>query len=301
MEKVKLTGYLAAEDLVEPLLLEVGKKHELFGRLVLVQGAPRSGFWAQNIWYEPKKISFDSVSDAAKKLKAIQRNWVLYSFDLHRRAKLIAEQLPHVSAKPLEFPAAAPTAPLGSWTLLSANELLCAPRCSSPFPNGVPEFVENKSGPPSRAYLKLWEALTILGVRPKKGEHCLDAGASPGGWTWVLNELGAKVTAVDRSPLAPGLMKKGLISYRKGDAFSVVPGKESFDWIFCDVICYPEKLFEWVSRWLEAAPETNFVCTLKFQGKSHYTAIPLFAAIKGSRLVHLSQNKHELTWMRLAK
>ena len=39
------------------------------------------------------------------------------------------------------------------------------------------------------------------------------------------------------------------------------------------------------------------MCTLKFQGDSHYGAIRRFEAVPGSRLVHLYENKHELTWM----
>jgi len=297
---VEKIAYLAPEDFLEPLLLEVGKEREVFGRLVLAPKRKRHVYWAQNTWLEPQRMEISSVSDAAKKLKALQRNWVLYSFDYHRRAKLIAEQLPHVSAKPIKFPASAPTSPLGSWTLLSPNEILYSTNCSSPFPNGEPNFVEDKSGPPSRAYLKLWEAFTILGEHPRKDERCLEVGASPGGWSWVLATLGVKLLAVDRSPLDPRVMKKPGLRFQKGNALSVLPGDmPPFDWIFSDLACYPEKLFDWVSAWLETYPKTRFICTLKFQGRSHYAVIPRFAAIKGSRLLHLAANKHELTWVRI--
>ncbi|WP_457844104.1 SAM-dependent methyltransferase, partial [Staphylococcus aureus] len=79
---------------------------------------------------------------------------------------------------------AAPTAPLGSWTLLAPDRMLAAARCSSPFPNGEVGFIEDKAGPPNRAYLKLWEALVRLRRWPQPGERCLDLGASPGGWTY---------------------------------------------------------------------------------------------------------------------
>ena len=51
---------------------------------------------------------------------------------------------------------------------------------------------------PSRAYLKLWEAFTVLGIRPAPGDFCIDLGASPGGWTWVLQSLGARVLSIDK-------------------------------------------------------------------------------------------------------
>ena len=42
---------------------------------------------------------------------------------------VIAERLPHVSAKPMVFPADPPAAPLGSWTLLAPDRMLQAARC----------------------------------------------------------------------------------------------------------------------------------------------------------------------------
>jgi 23S rRNA (cytidine2498-2'-O)-methyltransferase len=90
----------------------------------------------------------------------------LYSFAFHRRAALISEKLPRVAAKPIVFGAQAPKAPLGSWTLIDADTILASPHCSSPFPNGEVQFVEDRAAPPSRAYLKLWELFTILCERP---------------------------------------------------------------------------------------------------------------------------------------
>ena len=115
------------------------------------------------------------------KLRAVQRNWALYSSAHHRRAALIADKLPKVSAKPLIFSAPAPAAPLGSWTLIAPDRMLAAAACSSPFPNGEVPFIEDRTAP-SRAYLKLWELLTLLGERPQPSELCIDLGASPGGW-----------------------------------------------------------------------------------------------------------------------
>jgi 23S rRNA (cytidine2498-2'-O)-methyltransferase len=266
---------------------------------VVVAAGPRQPApWAQNVWLEPVRIPIRSVADGARQLRAIQRGWALYSSRLHRRARLIAEQLPHVSAKPLVFPAPPPAAPLGSWTLLDEGTILASAACSSPFPNGEARFVEFKSGPPNRAYLKLWEALTLLGERPGPGDACLDAGASPGGWTWALSRLGARVIAVDRAPLDRAVSRMPGVEYRQGSAFALDPRRDGpFDWILSDVVCYPERLWRWVEPWLESGRARRFVCTLKFQGTAHYGAIRDFGAVPGSRLVHLSANKHELTWM----
>ena len=39
--------------------------------------------------------------------------------------------------------------------------------------------------------------------------------------------------------------------------------------------------------------------TLKFQGETDFETAARFAAIPGSRLVHLHHNKHELTWIKV--
>jgi 23S rRNA (cytidine2498-2'-O)-methyltransferase len=234
-------------------------------------------------------------------LRAIQRNWAVYAPRLHRRATLIQEQLPAVSAKPLVFGTLPPKAPLGSWTLLDANTVLAAPNCTSPFPNGEVHFVEDRTGPPSRAYLKLWEALTVTGQHPRPGEVCLDLGSSPGGWSWVLARLGARVISVDKAALAPGLARLPNIEYIPESAFALDPHTLArIDWLFCDVICYPTRLLALVERWLASGVCRRFVCTIKFQGKTDHATASRFAAIPGSQLRHLFHNKHELTWIKLA-
>jgi 23S rRNA (cytidine2498-2'-O)-methyltransferase len=265
------------------------------GRLVLVEGPPRPAAWAQNVWLDPVRIEIASIGDAARQLRAIQRNWALYAASHHRRAALIEEKLPKVSAKPLVFPNDAPSAPLGSWTLLDDFTLLAAARCSSPFPNGEARFVEDKEGPPSRAYLKLWEALTVLGERPQPDELCADLGSAPGGWTWVLARLGARVLSVDKAPLDPRVAALANVEHRRDSAFAIAP--VAVDWLFSDVICYPARLLALVERWIASGTTRRIVATVKFQGDTDHETARRFAAIPGARLVHLFHNKHELTFL----
>jgi len=298
----RYTGFLAAEGYEQQLREELGEARIVaaHGRLLLVEGEAPAAAWAANTWHEPQAIAVASIADAARKLRALQRNWALYACGLHRRAGLIQEQLPHVSAKPLVFPQPAPTAPLGSWTLIDAATVLAAPHCSSPFPNGEAQFVEDKAAPPNRAYLKLWEALTVLGRHPGPGERCLDLGSSPGGWTWVLQSLGARVVSVDKAPLAPGIAALPGVEFRQASAFALEPREIGpVDWLFSDVVCYPARLLGLVERWLASGLARNLVCTLKFQGATDHATARRFAAIPGARLLHLHHNKHELTWARL--
>ena len=159
------TAYLAAEGF-EPQLGEdlrrEGVTARMHGRLLIADKAVNAA-WAANVWHDCVELPVTSIGQAAKALRDVQRNWAMYAPLHHRRAALIQERLPHVSAKRVVFPAAAPAALLGSWTLLAPDRLLMAARCSSPFPNGEVAFVEDKAGPPNRAYLKLWEALVWIG------------------------------------------------------------------------------------------------------------------------------------------
>ncbi|MGE5149209.1 MAG: SAM-dependent methyltransferase [Rhodospirillaceae bacterium] len=295
------TGYLASDGF-EPQLREELRRAGVVvqgehGRLLIADTAVPSA-WAANIWHDCVELPVASIGSSAKALRDIQRNWAMYAPVHHRRAALIQERLPHVSAKPIVFPMAAPTAPLGSWTLLAPDRLLAAAHCSSPFPNGEVQFVEDKTGPPNRAYLKLWEALVRLRRWPQPGQRCLDLGASPGGWTWVLAKLGADVIAIDKAPLDPRIAAMPGVAWRGESAFALEPESVGpIDWLFSDVIAYPARLLRLVERWRASGLAKNFVCTVKFQGETDHEAAAGFAAIPGAQLLHLHHNKHELTFM----
>jgi 23S rRNA (cytidine2498-2'-O)-methyltransferase len=294
-------AYLAPEGFEDDLATELGDRLlARYGRLFLASADGPSAAWSANTWYDPVDIEIASIGDGVRKLKAIQRNWAVYSAEHHRRAALIQDQLPKVSAKPVVFGTEAPKAPLGSWTLVAPDRILAAARCSSPFPNGDVRFVEDREAPPSRAYLKLWEVFTLTGIRPAPGETCLDLGACPGGWTWVLATLGARVTSVDKAPLDPAVAAMPGVTWRRDSAFALDPRTaDPVDWLFSDVICYPARLLGLVERWLDAGKARRFVWTLKFQGATDFATIARFRAIPGSRLLHLAANKHELTWLKL--
>lgn len=296
-----LIAYLAAPGFEADLRAELGEVAEEHGRLMLVRGPARPAAWAQNIWLDPILHEVTSIGEAAKALRAIQRNWWPYEFHLHRRTALLVDKLPKVSAKPLSFGQPAPTAPLGSFVWLDERRLLASALCSSAFPNGEVSLIEDRQTPPNRAYLKLWEALTLAGRWPKPGERCLDLGASPGGWTWVLASTGAQVISIDKAPLAPAVAALPNVEHRLGSAFGLEPAEIGpVDWLCSDVICYPERLWKLVERWRASGLARNFICTLKFQGDTDHATARLFASIPGSRLLHLSHNKHELTWMLIA-
>jgi len=290
------TAYLAPPALEDELRKELVDVTHQFGRLMVAKGPRQRVFWTQNVWLNPVFVEIESIGDAAKKLRAIQRNWWPYNFAHHRRIELIQSKLPHLAPKPIEFLAKVPSSPMGSYTLVAENTLLFASECESATPNGEWNFTEDKINPPSRAYLKLWEAFTRLGIKPGPTDTCLDLGASPGGWTWVLAKLAKKVVAFDRSELDPKVSALPNVTFVAQDAFKVnLADYPDASWIFSDVICYPEKLYEYLSKLLNDFPNKKYVFTIKFQGHNHLEITRKFADLPGT-LLHLYANKHELTW-----
>lgn len=264
-------------------------------------------YWARTSFLKPFILHFDSIGEAASALKEIQRNWAPYQYQNFRRAALIQDKLPYINLKVRKFPVEIPKSPIGVYTLIDDKTILASALTSSYIPAGRIEFVEDHENPPSRAYLKIQESLTMARLLfdaelPGPESRCFEAGACPGGWTWVLVNLGSQVYAVDRAELAPSLMGNPLVTFQAHDAFTLKPediGK--CDWVFSDVICYPERLLEWVKVWLDSGLTKNMICTIKMQGEIDYEVVKQFAAIPDSRVVHLNYNKHELTWIHCEK
>lgn len=260
-------------------------------------------YWARTTMLKPFILHFDSIGDAANELKKIQRNWAPYQNTCFRRAQLIQEKLPYINLKDRKFPVKIPQNPIGLYTLIDEHTLIASAETNSYLPAGTLHFVEDHENPPSRAYLKVQESLTMANLLngtelPKEGEKCFEAGACPGGWTWVLVGLGAQVHAVDRAELAPELMANPLVKFQAHDAFTLKPEEIGpVDWVFSDVICYPERLLEWIKKWLDSGMTRNMICTIKMQGEIDWPLIQQFADIPNSKVVHLNYNKHELTWI----
>ena len=287
------------------------KPSAIYGDLLYFEDFPVSSiknlndipYWARTVMLEPKIIHFNSIGEAASSLKSVQRNWAPYQYQFFRRANLIQEKLPYVNLKVRKFPARIPNSPIGLYTLTDEKTMIASARTSSSVPAGQIVFEEDHENPPSRAYLKIQESLTMAQLLngtalPKEGERCFEAGACPGGWTWVLVNLGASVYAVDRAELSPELMQNPLVKFQAHDAFTLKPSEVGrCDWVFSDVICYPERLYKWVCEWLESGLVKNMICTIKMQGETDWSIIKKFADIPGSRIVHLNYNKHELTWI----
>lgn len=282
-------------------------------------------YWARTAMLEPFLLEFESIGEAARALKELQRNWAPYQYQFFRRASLIQEKLPYINLKERQFIKAdqttgekkfaleIPDSAMGLFTLIGEKTIIASAKTSSCLPAGALPFVEDHENPPSRAYLKIQESLTMArhffkAELPHTGSKCFEAGACPGGWTWVLRELDSDVYAVDRAELVPSLMNDSHVIFQAHDAFTLNPEEicsamntEKLDWVFSDVICYPERLFEWVNLWLQSGRTKNMICTIKMQGAINWPLVQQFADIPDSKVIHLNYNKHELTWIHIGE
>lgn len=293
-------GYLTTEQFLPELQAELKNVKSVHGNLVLAEGPIQTSVWAQQIWLNPEIITFESISIAAKELKARGKLWACYAFENHRRAQLIQDSLPKLRPRVIDFLEKLPENNLGAWSLIDKNTLVASSQTNSVFPLGIVEFNEDKKNPPSRAYLKLWELLTVYGVKPEPGQKVVDFGSCPGGWTWVLQQIGCHVISIDRAPLEPHIAALPRVEFMKTNAFTVKPQDiGQIDWFFSDIICYPDKLLELVLAWQKSGLCSNFVCTIKFQGKTDFETLRKFQELPDTKVQHLYHNKHEVTvWIK---
>ena len=317
IEKVPGTAFLSFPEMQHFLKAELKDRFGIesgavsYGELLyypeIEPGQIDVPYFARTAMLEPHLIKFDSNGEAASALKEMQRSWAPYQYQLFRRSNFIQEKLPYVNLKVRTFPAKYPVSPIGLYTLIDENSMIASAHTSSCIPAGTVQFVEDHENPPSRAYLKIQEGLTMAKVLfdaelPDGSSRCFEAGACPGGWTWVLVGLGSSVYAVDRAELAPSLMKNPKVKFQAHDAFTLKPKDVgACDWVFSDVICYPERLLQWIREWLESGLTKKMICTINMQGAINWDTVAEFVAIPDSRVVHLNYNKHELTFIHYEK
>jgi 23S rRNA (cytidine2498-2'-O)-methyltransferase len=289
--------YLVRPELKQDLLIELNGASKVEENL-LWAGLKQDVCFASDILLNPQIEHFSSISQAQRILRNAAKYWFLYPLNNIRRSKLIEQGLLKLPSLIQTFPIAKPLADIGFFTLLDQNTILYASKRLKNPPLGIYQFVEDKINPPNRAYLKLWEALSILQKHPKKNDTVIDLGASPGGWTYVMQSLGAKVTAIDKAKLDNRISSLPNVFFKEISAFAFEPEKleKPIDWLLCDVACYPDRLYNLVNRWIASNKAKQMIITVKLQGQTEHNIIEKFKSIPNSRLMHLSYNKHELTF-----
>lgn len=290
--------YIVKPEFINELTQELGEVSGMIGEMVFSPVKKRDVCFALDVWYNPVMTSFESISDAAKMLKPAGKFWYLHPVENVRRSRLIEEQLRKLPDLQKSFPILEELPDIGCFTLLDKNTLLYAAKRYKKWPNGKCHFIEDKENPPNRAYLKLWEAIALLGRYPGVGETAVDLGATPGGWTYVMQSLGATVTAIDKAPLDPAIASLPRVTFRQDSAFAIEPAQweGDIDWLLCDVACYPERLYELVLKWIASNKAKQMIFTIKLQGDTDFEVLEKFKAIPNSRVINLFYNKHEATF-----
>lgn len=119
---------------------------------------------------------------------------------------------------------------------------------------------------PSRAAMKLEEALDALPFEPGRGDACVDLGAAPGGWTQRLVARGARVVAVDPARLMPELARNPRVRHVQESAFSYAP-EEPADWLFCDMAWRPLEVAQLLAKWGRRGWASHLVANIKLPMK----------------------------------
>jgi 23S rRNA (cytidine2498-2'-O)-methyltransferase len=115
------------------------------------------------------------------------------------------------------------------------------PHPGARFPLALP------AAAPSRAYLKIEEAIRTFGLPVRAGDTALEIGAAPGGAAYALRERGVRVFAVDPAAMDEALLNKAGPSGAKVLHLPVsmrelrrdqLPGR--VDWLLIDVHLAPQ-------------------------------------------------------------
>lgn len=298
MEKELAAIYVVKPEFISELTAELGEVTNVIEDLVFSPHKNPKVCFAQDIWLEPQIATIQSISEAVKILRQAGKFWYLHPISHVRRSRLIEEQLRRYTQLTRNFPIEEEIPTIGAFSLLDQNILIFSAKRLRQWPQGACYFVEDKVNPPNRAYLKLWEALTLLKHYPKAGDCALDLGASPGGWTYVMQSLGAQVTAVDKAPLEPKIAKLPGVTCLQQSAFAIEPAtlEQTYDWVLSDVACYPERAYDLIMKWIASGKAKQMIFTIKLQGETDLLILKQLQAIPNSYLTNLFYNKHEATF-----
>lgn len=266
-------------------------------RIFIVENLLARPIWAQDWWPGARAIAVESKSQILKFLKSKPVLGHYYDSIQSKMGQGLTQDLRNFDKKRIVFKSNF-SFKYFAWTAFEDFLIYCDHPYSR-FPLGWHEFNEDKNFPPNRAYLKLWELFTVYNIPFNKNDAVIDVGSSPGGWSWVLSQIFSKVYSVDKAQLDPKIKAIKNVEYVNGDAFKVNCQKfHDCRWIFSDIICAPEKSIGLIDYWLSNSTIENFVCTLKFKGDCNFDVVQRCLALEGSKILHLYQNKNEVTWLR---
>ncbi|MBY0553751.1 hypothetical protein K2P97_04425 [bacterium] len=273
-------------------------------KYIIVSKLASKPLWAQDWLSDCRLVKFENKSAGVKILKNMQNLGVHFETDANAKlAESIKKDLRELKLRRIDFKVPSQfNFKYFAWGLFDSEYLIICDSPKSQFPLGWHEFNEDKSIPPNRAYLKLWEVLCLNYIQLKPSDIVIDVGSSPGGWSWALSNYVKKVYSIDKAELDPKISSNPKIHYKSEDAFQVNPmDYKDCTWLFSDIICTPQRLLSLVESWHNKSQVKNFVCTIKFKGGCDFDVLKEFNTYPDSRIIHLYQNKNEVTWIKQVK
>lgn len=166
-----------------------------------------------------------------------------------------------------------------------------------------PRRMKDDSAAPSRSYLKIEEAFSVMGCQPQFGETVVDLGAAPGGWSYAAAKRGAQVSAIDNGPMKNGAAQNSNIEHIRADAFRWQP-QYPVQWLFCDMVEEPSRVIALVKQWVAGKLCSNAIVNLKCGHTEPYHILKLVKSPEGfSSMVractcsHLYHDRDEFTVM----
>ncbi|MFM2482481.1 23S rRNA (cytidine(2498)-2'-O)-methyltransferase RlmM [Celerinatantimonas sp. YJH-8] len=149
---------------------------------------------------------------------------------------------------------------------------------SSPYPMGILRL-KQPSVAPSRSTLKLDEAFAVLLNEDERaryiqpGQHAVDLGACPGGWSYQLIRRSMYVDAIDNGPMAEHLMESGQLTHYREDGFKFVPSRKNVSWLVCDMVEKPSRVTRLMLKWLLSGWCKYAIFNLKLPMKKRFAEV----------------------------
>lgn len=154
-------------------------------------------------------------------------------------------------------------------------------RGRAPWPAGRPRVTlapADQGGPPSRAWLKLHEALARFELEPKAGQRALEIGAAPGGAAFLLLERGVEVVGVDPNELDARVADHPRFLHVRTPSTQLSPAQIAgpFQWLLVDVNVPPGTALRGALPFVEAHADQlqGVVFTLKLKQWTLVTELP---------------------------
>jgi 23S rRNA (cytidine2498-2'-O)-methyltransferase len=145
--------------------------------------------------------------------------------------------------------------------------------------------IQLPEGAPSRAYLKILEAIDFVGAKLQIDEHALEIGSSPGGATYAILEKGLSVEGID-----PGLMSPVCLNHPKFfhhhcsiQDFKVHMLQDHVHWLLVDMNLPPEGTLAEIEKVVDKIRPSlkGAFITLKMTKFENIKRVPMYLSIVG--------------------